>query len=549
MTDPGAAVADSLLDGDGLRSAFAAASQHLRESAAAVDAINVYPVPDGDTGSNMSATLRAAVERTAVLEPSATIASVLSELSRGALYGARGNSGVILSQALRGFAAGAGSPERFDAAALASGLEAAARTAYAAMVHPEEGTMLTVLREAGAAAREHAGTLAGGGVAVPCVGTLARAVACAEEAERETQFQLAALREAGVPDAGGEGVCVILRGLYAAITGSVPPVAVVAERPLLANHGRDDHEAFGFCTEFVVEPAAGTELDVEAIRTAATAGGNRSVLVAGDSAAVHVHVHTLTPDELIAAMAALGQVSRVKVEDMDTQNARFQATGSGSGRKTALVALSRGEGFDAIFESLGAVVTDLGVVVKPPAGEIAAAADALRIPDVIVLANHKNTVLAARQAASLTRCTLHVVPTATLPQGVAAALAFDPDSTATENAEAMQRAAAAVRTVEVTRAAAARTVNGIHVGAGDAIALLDTKLVAARPTLAEALVDGLRLGGAAGAGLITLYTGSDVDGSEAPTATAAVRATFPAAEVELVEGGQPLYALIASIED
>ncbi|MEX1103962.1 MAG: DAK2 domain-containing protein, partial [Dehalococcoidia bacterium] len=203
----------ALLDGEGLRDAFRSASAHLRESAKAVDAINVYPVPDGDTGSNMAATLREAVE-TAGLAPSpATIDAVLGALAKGALYGARGNSGVILSQALRGFATGVGGPPQFDAAALAKGLVAASEAAYRAVSKPVEGTMLTVLREAGAGAERAVARLPKAGEGSPCASTLRDAIAAAEEAEARTPEQLPQLAEAGVTDAGGEGICVILRGL------------------------------------------------------------------------------------------------------------------------------------------------------------------------------------------------------------------------------------------------------------------------------------------------------------------------------------------------
>jgi uncharacterized protein len=186
--------------------------------------------------------------------------------------------------------------------------------------------------------------------------------------------------------------------------------------------------------------------------------------------------------------------------------------------------------------------------VKPPAGDIAGAADALGIPDVIVLANHKNVVLAARQAATLARCTLHVVPTETLPQGVAAAIAFDPDATVAENLESMQRAASSIRTVEVTSAGADRSVAGISIRTGDAIAILDGQLVAKGTTFIEAMIEGIRLGGAASAGLVTVYGGSALCDEERAAAAAAVRASFPGVEVEAVAGGQPLYPLVVSVE-
>jgi DAK2 domain fusion protein YloV len=317
----------ALLDGDGLRDAFHATAEHLRESAKAVDAINVYPVPDGDTGSNMSATLREAVDAAGVLPSPAFISDVLNALARGALYGARGNSGVILSQALRGFATGVGETERFDAAALARGLVAGSDAAYRAVSKPVEGTMLTVLRAAGAGAQLRS-RAAEPGRGPPCASTLQAAVAAAEEAEAATPDLLPQLAEAGVTDAGGEGICVILRGLLAAMTGQAAPVPRMPERPISARpeHERDE---FGHCTEFVLE-ANGGPLDLERVRELVGSRGSRSVVVVGDSQAVRVHAHSDDPEGLMGAAEALGQVSRAKVEDMASPNVRVGETGSGA---------------------------------------------------------------------------------------------------------------------------------------------------------------------------------------------------------------------------
>ncbi|MBI5949187.1 MAG: DAK2 domain-containing protein [Chloroflexi bacterium] len=540
------ALAAGVLTGSDLRGVFAAAAAHLRESAKAVDAINVYPVPDGDTGSNMAATFAEAVDAANLLPAEATAAEVLAALAKGALYGARGNSGVILSQALKGLARGAGEGREFDAAMLAAGLREAARSAYAAVGQPEEGTMLTVLRVAAEEAAVTAAALGDGGRGVPCAAVLKTAVAAAEAAEDRTIDQLPALKEAGVTDAGGEGICVILRGLLAAVRGETPVPKAVPGPPIAMAAGHQ-HEAFGFCTEFLLE-AAGRDVDVAAVRELAGSPGNSSVVIVGDEAALRVHVHTADPERLLAGVAAFGHVTRVKAQDMTAQNARWRATGSGASERVAVLALSRGEGFDAIFESLGAHVTDLGEVVKPPAGEIAAAIDALGAPDVIVLPNHKNVVLAAGQAASLARSTVHVVPTASLVEGIAAVLAFDNTDGAPANQQAMEQARHAVRTVEVTRAAANRSADGVSVRAGQAIALVDGMLVAGRATAFEALVAGLQAGGAASAGLITVYAGSGAAGGVDDTVTR-VRAAFPGVEVEGASGGQPLYEYIASIEE
>lgn len=534
--------APASLSGEDLRDAFVRAAQHLLACAKAVDAINVYPVPDGDTGTNMAGTLREAVDAALLVPGPATVAEVLGALAQGALYGARGNSGVILSQALRGLARGVARSDPLDAAALAAGLSEAAHDAYAAVGKPVEGTMLTVLRAAGEAAAATVAAASGGLVAGGCAALLAAALRAAETAEAATIDQLPALREAGVTDAGGEGVCVILRGLVVALEGRAPEPPAIPERPIatMAGHAA---ERFGYCTEFVLEPE-GRRLDIEAVRALVSRGDATSVVVVGDERAVRVHVHTATPQSLLEATGQLGRVTRTKIDDMTAQNVRWGATGSGASARVAVLSLSRGQGFDAIFESLGVHVSDLGEVVKPPAGEIAAAADALGVPDVLVLPNHANVVLAARQAASLARCTLHVVPTESLVQGIAAALAFEASETAPVNQRAMGTAREAVRTVEVTRAAANRTTEGLRVRAGNAIALVDGRLVATGEDIVAALVEGLRAGGAATASLVTVYTGAEAIAAFEDV----VAAAFPGVEVQCLAGGQPLYTYIASIE-
>jgi hypothetical protein len=529
-------VSRKTVNGEQLLDLFAAAASYLAASAKAVDAINVYPVPDGDTGSNMSATLREAVDTARLLEPPLTVGVVLAGIARGALYGARGNSGVILSQALRGLAETAAGKADLDGALLTECLRRAAQLAYSAVSSPVEGTMLTVLRLAGE------GAAAGGPELEP---TLAAAVEAAEEAEAATPEQLPALKEAGVTDAGGEGICVILRGLLAALTGGTPPAPTMPARPVaeMAGHTR---ETFGYCVEFVVEQA-GPAVDPEAVRATAGGEGNRSVVVVGDEAAVHVHAHTDHPDEFIAKAGAHGRVLRVKVDDMRAQNVQFAESGSGAGMLSAALAMSPGPGFDAIFASLGVRVARLDIV-KPAAGDIAAAADALQSPDVIVLPNHRNVLMAARQAAGLTRCTLTVVPSKTLPQGIAAALKFDGSQPAAGNAQAMAEAMGSLTTVEVTTAAADRTAEGITVRKGQSIVLVDDTLIGAAEDDMEALLLGLDRAGAGAGALITVYCGESVSEEGLASARDQVAARYPGAELECAAGGQALYGFIASVE-
>ncbi len=525
------------LSGAELRGAITAAADYLSACAKAVDAINVYPVPDGDTGSNMAATLREACDHALALPEPVGVGQVLTAVARGALYGGRGNSGVILSQALSGLHKGVGEVKRLDGDALARGLRSAAEAAYGAVAEPVEGTMLTVLRAAASGAEGRAG---GDVLAV-----LEAALPAAEAAEAATIDQLAALREAGVTDAGGEGICVVLRGLAAALHGELPPPVAIPDRPLatLPDHAND---RFGYCTEFVLLGDDRT-VDVEGVRRHTAGEAFGSVVIVGDEQALRVHVHTDEPERLLEAAAAFGELARPKFEDMSAQHQRFRAEGSGAGARVALLALSSSPGFDEVFESLGGSVFRLEEVVKPAAGDIARAADALGPADVIVLPNHKNAIPAAEQAVALARSRLHVVPSISLAQGAAAAVAFNAQGAAAENAEALAETLAATRTVEVTRAAADRAADGVAVRKGEAITLVDGRLIGGSDDALDALLAGLAEAEAAEAAIVTVYTGAEFGGSPEELRVR-YEAAFAGVEVEVLEGGQPLYELIAAVE-
>ena len=533
------------LDGRRVRELFRAAAEHLRARAAAIDAINVYPVPDGDTGSNMAATLAEAVSF-AEGEGSDRAGEVLRAVARGALYGARRNSGVILSQALRGFAEGVVGYETIDAKALAEAFARAAASAYAAVAEPVEGTMLTVLRAAADAAREACARLPNEGAGAGCELVFVAALTGAEEAEASTPDLLPVLREAGVPDAGGEGICTMLRAFYAELTGR--PIEREPELPRLELRPGDHGGEFGFCTEFLLQRAE-APLDTAAIREALRAAGGRSIVVVGDADAVHVHVHTDDPSAAVAVCEPLGTVSRLKAEDMTAQHRRFAEAGSGATTAAALLAFSPSPAFDEIFRSLGAEPIRLEPLTKPAVREIVEAAERLQRPDVIVLPNHKNVVMAAQQAAELSRrATLHVVPAKSVPQGIAAAVAFDPALPVRESLERMRAATEAVRTVEVTTATQSRTLGGIEVRPNDAIVLVDDELVATARDPLEALLAGLEAAGASQAELVTVYAGEGIDEGTLAALAERIRERFPQAESEVHRTGQPLYPLIASVE-
>lgn len=524
------------VDGNGLASLFTSAAAWLEANAAAIDAINVYPVPDGDTGSNMSATLVDAVRSAEANIHAGRYAGALSE---AALFTARGNSGVILSQALRGFAEGLDDAPELNGEGLAASLTQASRRAYGAVAHPQEGTMLTVLRAASEAVSE---------AELPALEeALTAAVAAARAAEARTMEQLPALREAGVTDSGGEGICVILEGLLAGLRGEPAPEPIVRPgfdaRAYARAHATEE---WGFCTEFVIEPGMkDTDAAVTSARERMETLRAHSLVVVGVDGRVRVHLHTEDPDAAVAAGTELGSVTNVKADDMRAQAAAF-AKGGEERRPLAVLAMSRGAGFDRLFASLGAAVNRMGDIVKPAAGEIARAAERLGADVVVILPNHKNVLLAAQQAVAISRCRLAIVPTRTPANGVAAMVEFDPGGDVEEVIAAMAKASSSVVSVEVTRAAATRTVDGVDVREGDYLVLIDGSARATADNALSALLEGVRQGKREGDSLITVFAGEGAVDDAA--IVKALATTAPGFEVEVVAGGQSLYPYIASIE-
>ncbi len=522
------------VDAGRLRAAFQAAAEHLREHAPAIDAINVYPVPDGDTGTNMAGTMIDAVA--SLPETVEGVGELLRSLARAALLSARGNSGVILSQALRGFAEGVGDTGVLDGPGLARGLESAARAAYEAVSEPAEGTMLTVLRRAAEAAADAAARGAS------CSETLRAAVEEAERAEERTPELLPILREAGVPDAGGEGICVLLRGLAAALSGTEPP----ARRPLPPPRHVPQADRVGFCTECLLD--ANSSSRDEVLEALARAGAS-SVVLTGEMPLLHVHFHSSDPDALLDLLERFGTVSRVKVEDMSAQHRRYLTEGSGATARVAVLALSPTPVLDDLFRGVGAEPLRASPLEKPNVAAILEAAEALHVPDIIVLPNHRDLLLSCSQAAGLTRrTTIHVVPTATIPEGLAAALACVPDRALTEVLEQMHRARERVHTVEVTRATGDRSVGGVEIRAGDFVALLDGRPVASGRELAQPALEALERLAPDGERLFTLFQGSGLSAAELDALAARIAERWPRAEVELLESGHELYPLIIGVE-
>jgi uncharacterized protein len=549
----------AVIDGPTLARAFVGGAAALRRQAGALNAINVFPVPDGDTGTNMSLTMRAAVDA-AERAGDASVAAVAKAASQGALMGAKGNSGVILSQILGGFTA-LPPDAALDAAALASALECGRAASYRVVSNPKEGTILTAITAAASAAAD--GARGGEGA----LDTMAAVVDSMRDAVARTPELLPVLKEAGVVDAGAQGLFVLFDGMLRALRGEEPAAEPAAEP---ADFGAIDKswlnareklhgegEQAGFCTEFVIHTVDDGELDADAIRTRLQAMGE-SVFVIGNGGLVRVHLHTLAPDDALAYGRTLGTLSHEKVDDMEQQfqalAARRREPAPATAAGIAVVAVGAGDGIERLLRSIGAVeVIRGGQTMNPSAGDIRAAIEATGARDVIVLPDNKNVILAAQLAAARLPVDgmpvrVRVVPSRSIPQGVAALIAMNPEASFDDNAAAMEQAIAGVRTGEVTHAARATHVHGMAISEGQPIGLVDGDLVIAEATVADAvrrcvaiMVEGRD------ASLVTLYAGEGEEAAAAEAIAATLRDAF-GVDVEVVAGGQPYYPYLIGVE-
>jgi DAK2 domain fusion protein YloV len=509
--------------------------------------LNVFPVPDGDTGTNMLLTLQSAVED--IKDSNAAEVSKIAKLaSHGSLMGARGNSGVILSQIFRGFARAVEGKSSLTPRELAGAFEEAANAAYRAVNKPTEGTILTVAREAGRAATAAA---VEPDATVPSV--IAAAAAGARAAVLKTPSQLQILREAGVVDAGGFGLQVILEGMLKTVeeAASIPAGVSAAKAPPAAQIALDLPEGgWGYCTEFLIE---GSGLEVETIRNAIEALGN-SVLVVGEPELVKVHVHTDDPTRVIALAGNYGKLLRLNVGDMSTQHKRILESESAAVKPprangVGLVAVVAGSGLVEIFRGLGVdAIVEGGQTMNPSTQDMLIAIESVPYDEVILLPNNRNVILAAKQVAGLTKKRVHVLETDSVPEGVAAVVSFRAERTGTENVAAMKAEAERVQTIEVTHAVRDTRSNGLRVKKGDVIGLINEKLEFAGSDYAEVVKKALGKLGPDSYELVTVYRGAGASEDELESLQTAIKSNFPGLDVEVQQGGQQHYPFILSVE-
>lgn len=528
------------------------AAQNLELNSEFVNSLNVFPVPDGDTGTNMSLTLKAGVKH---LDGKTfkTISEVTKSFSHGLLMGARGNSGVILSQIFRGFHQGVGEKETLTTQDVAEALRTGAEIAYKSVMKPIEGTILTVIRETAEAAEVLAP------VYPKMADFLEKLLIETNKSLKSTMEILPVLKEVGVVDSGGQGLEIILQSFLKYLNGDTAVVAVKSEERLKNLHFDDEHgeDEFGFCTEFIIRLHEKGDEDANKAmfeQTLTEMEGQSLVVVAMDDL-VKVHVHTEKPLEVFAFAEKHGEFVTLKSENMQTQFENNQHVDKSKSKQKEkvdqlLISVSAGEGVSEFFQGIGVHVSlEGGQTMNPSTEDFTTLIDQYETDKIIILPNNSNIILAAEQVkAILEDKEVVVIPTKTLPQGIASTLAFNPMKTLEENTKAMNDAIQTVKSGQITYAVRDTTMNGVEVTKDDFLAIFEKEIVASIKDQDEALFALLEAMIDDESELVTLIVGSDVEMSHVDEVLPEIEAKYPDVEFEVIEGKQPVYAYVISVE-
>ncbi|HEY1351234.1 MAG TPA: DAK2 domain-containing protein [Ktedonobacteraceae bacterium] len=541
----------SVFDGQDLKKALQAGTSWLEEHCEAINALNVFPVPDGDTGSNMSKTMQAAMRD--IENSDETSAGIIAaRLAHGALLGARGNSGVILSQILRGLAQGLDTRVSFTAADLATAMQEAQRLAYRAVIKPVEGTILTVVRETAEAAKVSAAR------GDDLVGLLQAMVNTARQSVAHTPELLPTLKQAGVVDSGGQGFCTILEGIWRYTRGEarqgMPELA--GGRPPAPEEKKGVvtiEEEFGYEVVFLLR---GEGLGIEAIRQQISEMGGVSTVIAGDEKMLKVHTHTAWPGKILDYGVSLGSLLDINIENLQEQSLTYAAesaaaheSGTQQPLSIATVAVVTGAGFVEVFKGLGVSVTvPGGQTMNPSIEELLEAVNAVPSERVILLPNNSNVMLSARQVANLAEKEIYVVPTETIPQGIAALMGFNFSADFETNCQAMTRAAGNVQTAEITTAVRSVQIDNVRVRAGDYIGIVNGDLVMAGKDREQTFDETLKRMHIEHLEIVTIYYGEGITQQVAEEAARRIKSRYSRLEIQVVNGGQEHYAYIISAE-
>lgn len=552
-----------MLTGKMFRDGVISASNHIANNRSAVDALNVFPVPDGDTGTNMSMTIGAAAKEVAVLPDTCTVGEAASKCASALLRGARGNSGVILSLIFRGFSKGFKGLDEANGEEVANAFDLGVKAAYKAVMKPTEGTILTVVRKASEAATEMAQS-----VNDPMEVAFA-AMMAAKDALAKTPEQLPVLKQAGVVDAGGQGLVLIFEGFHSVFANNViiQPLedeentdGAKAEKSTVAN--ASDEIEFGYCSEFLIEKSGESkEKDPLKLRAYLESIGD-CVVVVDDNDIIKVHVHSNEPGNVIQAALKYGQLINIKIDNMRYQHRNAGAapeeqneqelTVAQPTNKYGFVTVCAGNGLTELFKDIGAdVVVSGGQTMNPSTDDILNAIMATPAKTVFVLPNNKNIIMAAEQAVRLTKDReVRVLQTKTIPQGISAMLMFDEEADAEENLMAMTQAAENVSTAQVTFAARDSEIEGVPVKQGEIMGLCNGKIRFVGTDKVEiAYKSTVKIFKRNQSSIITLIYGSDSSEEEAQELKSRLENKFGEdVEISVVDGGQPIYYFIISVE-
>jgi DAK2 domain fusion protein YloV len=530
-------------DGDTFKGMLAASTDWLEKIVPDINALNVYPVPDGDTGTNMLMTMRASLE-SVTTGSNSSVSSFISAVDKGALMGARGNSGVILSQIFHGVARTLKKAKVVDAHSLAQALQSAADTAYSALSDPEEGTILTVVREAATAASKAAKSYDATATSV-----LAAATDAARTSVINTPNLLPVLKEAGVVDAGGHGLFTILEGALLYIkekSNGRAPELLCNQKPMLApkSEPSQDEDYYGFCTQFMIK---GDNLSVKKIRSTLENMG-QSLIVVGDASLVRVHIHCQNPEAITHCASSFGTVTDTNICSMDEQHQDFLLMKKTS-LTTAVIAVCNGAGLVNAFADLGATaILPGGQTMNPSTMDILNAIERVDSDSIIILPNNKNVVTTARLAQTLTKKQVCVIPTKTIPQGIAAMIEFMAEADYETNVNQMAENYHSARSIEITRSTRDARINGLEICSGQIIALLDGQLMAAGESPVDVILSLLETLDIAESSVATIYYGKDASKSEATAIIEKILTNWPHLSAGCENGGQPEYLYILSIE-
>ena len=540
------------INGVTLRKMLVTSYSLLEENKDNIDALNIFPVPDGDTGTNMSLTLKSAVAEMNACE-SSTIEALSVSFNRGALKGARGNSGVILSQIIKGmFSELMKCQEAITMKDFARACEKGCETAYKAVTVPKEGTILTIIKAIAESAKQNVKS-------DTFQDYLHKIIADAEKMLQMTPDMLPVLKKAGVVDAGGRGLVVIFSGMYKMLAGEMVNVEFVdkVEKDVTSEENHVNYESladirFGYCTEFFIINIyeKTTEADISSLRQRLLEIGD-CVLCIGDLQLVKVHVHTNEPNKALGYALQLGELNGVKIENMLEQNRQLRKNAKKEEelKEYGLVAVAAGDGLNNVFKDIDVdYVISGGQTMNPSANDIATACDAVKAKTVFVLPNNKNIIMSAEQANDITSCNVIVIPTKTIPEGISAALTFDRNATVDENKEMMTEVISSVKSGAITYAVRNTNIDGMDLHEGEVIGLDKHDILVhgdnieeTTDALIQKLVDNDTMN-------ITLFYGEGVKAEQAEQFLATLELKYANCDVSMIEGGQPVYYYLISVE-